>query len=663
MKPKSIITGIVCLFASLVLYGQDVIYGPVESPPEGGVTMQVSGTLGDEEQGRPGGQTIVFSNINLTNYTDVLYATLANEVKMSLNGGDFTGDEILTFDANNSNLATGNLIWNGATSMNTNEGAVIVVSKFLLNFTDLANNPLPLVPAGDYGLDPNIGAVVKLEAGGAFKINFIFLAGESTADTPALDFYYEANTPEEGVYAYLSYDWGWYWVNSAPGISQLATVMVTEGDTGWINQNYLHAWDIESEIEQIKFKIAETEPQLPVNGDLFLNDVAVDPGDTINLSQVLGDELIYVHDDSETDSDSIGLCLFDGDGTYYTEGEDTMFYLYFQINPLDDPPEVTVNAVLELAEDADSTISDSHLTTVDNESGAANNTYTLDPELDGTWPKFGIIKKSDIPLNSGDQFTQEDIDNGLISYKHDGTENSADGFIFRVVDEFGNPALKEDDSELFFFEISVTLLNDPPQFSANNPTEATQWEETLIDPNDLAATDEESSPSGIIFTLDPDSELPQFGVIKNGTTTLGPGDSFTMQNIIDGNIIYSNDGSNETEDRIVVEISDELGAVASDNGHSMFQHMINITLTGDNLDVVPDMKIYPNPGTGLFRIDWRGKEGSYEVINHAGQSMITGYLKELAETTVNLSGYPHGNYLLILKVDGNIVATGKLIKE
>lgn len=49
-------------------------------------------------------------------------------------------------------------------------------------------------------------------------------------------------------------------------------------------------------------------------------------------------------------------------------------------------------------------------------------------------PAKGILTKNSTPLNTGDTFTQQDINDGIISYVHNTSENETDSFDFVVID-------------------------------------------------------------------------------------------------------------------------------------------------------------------------------------------------------------------------------------
>ena len=58
--------------------------------------------------------------------------------------------------------------------------------------------------------------------------------------------------------------------------------------------------------------------------------------------------------------------------------------------------------------------------------------YTLD-----TAPANGTLYNNGVALSAGGSFTQADIDAGLITYDHDGSQTSSDAFAFTVDDGAG----------------------------------------------------------------------------------------------------------------------------------------------------------------------------------------------------------------------------------
>lgn len=645
MKKELLIASICTLAMCMITYGQDVIYGPADPLP-GSITFTYSGELNDEEIGLATGKMLYFSNVELANTTDVYFSTLPDEVKLSLNGSVFEGGEILQFDAGASDPASGILIWTGTTTLPSD--ATTVYTKFTFVATEQGTaTPVSLESPETVTGSNYPGGIIHVVPGTAYQINLRFDAGYSAGSMePALTFYNNEQTT--GNNAFSSYDYGWYWINDAPQVEDMDTLKVMEGDTACMGLDHLLVTDTESPDTEIFLTVASTDPQLPAFGTILLDQMPLNPEEKFTLAQLKNEIICYVHDDSETTEDSIALCISDGDGTYYSESgsTDSILYLPVKINPVNDPPVITVLETLETEEGGEASITELFLETVDNESDRTQVIYTLDPDLAGEWPKYGTVRLSGIPLGSGDQFTQDDIHEGRVAYHNDGSEHVSDGFIFTVEDGSGNNATGPEEEEKIFFEIAVTLVNDPPKLSANMPSEVDQWHEVIIDADHLAATDEESDPSHITFTLDPEVEVTQFGSLYLSDVALASGDAFTMQDIIDGNVKYVNDGSPEISDMIVVQISDEQGAIATDQEHTTFSHMFQVTITGIREHQDHAFMAYPNPGHGNLTMAWEGALDSYVIINLLGQRLKSGELKGMNEVQLDLTGFDRGTYLI-----------------
>lgn len=560
----------------------DTVYGPADEPP-GGVFMEVVGTLNDELISRSAGKDITFSTVSLAAYTDVYFATKTDSVRLSMNGGEFTGGEILSFNASLSDLPAGKVVWNGQTR--TVESATPVYTRFTMLVRDANDNPVPLVDPAFLNQDPYLGGMAQIISRGVLKVNLKFTASynQGSGFIPALDFSDQYSNADGMTYS--SFGWGWYWINAAPRLQTNDPIQVDEGDTAWIDHTHLQSFDYESP-ESEQYFYHDGSENHPANGALMFGEEEMEAGDTATMEVIRSGQIMYIHDDSETSSDSMRLSLVDGDGkAYYDIEGDSLFWVYFDITPIDDPPELTVHTDIETTEGGEVTITPSHLTAEDDVSAPGAIHYTIDPDMEGTWPKYGIIKKSGIPVSPGDQFTQQDLADSKITYKHDGTENASDGFVFSVQDESGHLA-ENNGTTTFFSDIVVTLSNDKPVFSANVPTEVDEGGTTVISPANLNAVDEESDAAHITFTLDPETSVPAFGTLFLESTALAPGDAFTVQDIMDGKVSYTHDGSEEPEDELVLSIMDEQGALAEDNGHTTFKHNILVSQVNDTPSVV-----------------------------------------------------------------------------
>ncbi len=88
--------------------------------------------------------------------------------------------------------------------------------------------------------------------------------------------------------------------------------------------------------------------------------------------------------------------------------------------------------------------------------GAASLTFTV-----GSVPTNGTLFKNAVALAASGTFTQEEINNNLITYSHNGGETISDGFSFTVSDGAGGSIASTN------FAITVTPVNDSPVLTNN----------------------------------------------------------------------------------------------------------------------------------------------------------------------------------------------------
>ena len=120
------------------------------------------------------------------------------------------------------------------------------------------------------------------------------------------------------------------------------------------------------------------------------------------------------------------------------------------IEPFNYPPSVSSNAGLLVQKGSSVVISSSVLSAEDTESAASSLVFTL-----RQIPAHGTLRRSGSPLGLDETFTQEDIDENLLSYIHAGNSEQDDSFSFFVTDA-SNKSTAETT-----FTISITLLSPP----------------------------------------------------------------------------------------------------------------------------------------------------------------------------------------------------------
>ena len=149
------------------------------------------------------------------------------------------------------------------------------------------------------------------------------------------------------------------------------------------------------------------------------------------------------------------ITLTDGDGgTVSTASR-------IEVAAVNDPPTLGANAGLTLAEGATATITAAMLDYNDAEQADSAIAYTLTGA-----PTNGILLLNGGALSVGGSFTQAQVNNGLVSFQHDGGETSNAGFAFSVSDGAGGLVAGQS------FAVAVTPVNDAPVVTTTAGTTA-----------------------------------------------------------------------------------------------------------------------------------------------------------------------------------------------
>jgi VCBS repeat-containing protein len=249
---------------------------------------------------------------------------------------------------------------------------------------------------------------------------------------------------------------------------------------------------------------------LRLNGTTLVGDGG-EGGATFTQADIYNGLVTYEHNGSETTSDSFNFSVADGAGGSIAN---TSFSI--TVNPVDDqPPVLATNAGLTVNEGAVFRLTPSQLQVTDADTPAGERVYTLDTAV-----TQGTLKLSDTTLSAGQTFIQDDIDNNLVTYEHDGSETTSDSFNFSVADGAGGSIANTS------FSIGVTPVNDAPV----NTVAGTQtiFEDTSLifsaaNNNQISINDVDAGNNPVQVTLSVDN-----GTLNlSGTTglTFNQGDS------------------------------------------------------------------------------------------------------------------------------------------
>ena len=201
-------------------------------------------------------------------------------------------------------------------------------------------------------------------------------------------------TTQTGVSASILYT-----RNYPPELDANSGLSTVSGTATTVTPAMLHVSDEDQAPDTLIYEV--TIP--PMQGTLSLSD-------TFTQLDIDRGQVVYTHTGSGDDNFSFSV----------TDGEDTLDGLFFEITVNNAEPVLTTNAGLVVAAGDTLPIDAAHLQVTDADDDPASLTYLI-----VTVPARGM-------LSLGVTFTQQDIDNGLLTYTRTGS--GGDSFAFTVSD-------------------------------------------------------------------------------------------------------------------------------------------------------------------------------------------------------------------------------------
>ncbi|NWW53111.1 CSPG4 protein, partial [Pedionomus torquatus] len=150
-------------------------------------------------------------------------------------------------------------------------------------------------------------------------------------------------------------------------------------------------------------------------------------------------------------------------------------------------------------------------------------------------PKHGYIENSHVPGIKLTTFTRKQMEQELIYYVHDGSEELLDNFTVIV----NNTELRKQSLSQTVF-VTVTAVNDEaPVIKVNRVLWVWVGSVTAITIGDLCAEDKDSSPSELIYSITP----PSNGHVALKSSPNKSILSFTQAHIIEGQLVFVHNGA------------------------------------------------------------------------------------------------------------------------
>ncbi len=221
----------------------------------------------------------------------------------------------------------------------------------------------------------------------------------------------------------------------------------------------------------------------------------------------------------------ITIAVSDGEAT-----NSTSFVL-----TVNSPPQFQANNLLTVTQGGWGTVTRDLLRAVDAESSPDRVMFTVAPSGQGGPPHFGWLQLHGTNLTWGSQFSQQDINDGLVIYQHDGGCGGNDDFNFGMSDGDGGFVPPQGQGG-YSFKIQILLGPMPP-----------------IALNDTAQTPMGRAFTGRLYATNPACQGRPFTfwVVTNGVRG-----TLTITNAAEGNFVYTPNPGEVGEDQVLFQVSD-----------------------------------------------------------------------------------------------------------
>ena len=328
-------------------------------------------------------------------------------------------------------------------------------------------------------------------------------------------------------------------INDNPSVTTNTGVNVARGTSNvtTITQAMLETTDTAGAV------LTYTLTTVPASGVLTLNNSSLSVGDTFTQANINAGNLKF------TSPNTGGALSF---STTLTDGIMATPLSAFSFN-------ITVNASpaqsaltgLTVAENATATVGQGNLEFTDADNTPAQVVYTLTAV-----PTKGTLRKNGSVLANSNTFTQQNINDGIITYVSTSEVNSVsdDTFKFTVQDGNNTPIV----TETTFTITRGADNNDAPLFSGNATVSATEDGSTILTNAILASSD----PDGVATTSDLTYQLQSIasGTIEkydgSSWSTVAPNGTFTQKNVNDSHVKYVTTSNFNGSTSFVLKLTD-----------------------------------------------------------------------------------------------------------
>ncbi|NWJ02786.1 CSPG4 protein, partial [Crypturellus undulatus] len=279
------------------------------------------------------------------------------------------------------------------------------------------------------------------------------------------------------------------------------------------------------------------------NGDLVLTNDTLHKLYQFTQEALEQKQVLFLH----RGTDMGRFVLFVTDGKHYASS-------LLEVRATDPYVRLANNTGLLVQKGREETITTANLSAVTNQDIRSD--HEIKYEIRSV-PKYGRIYVNDILMDS---FTQLDLREGRVVYRHDGSHNLTDTFNFTV---------HAKDIHLdagMHIRVYLESHQGPPRIVNNNNLLVEEGKQVKISKGKLQVFHESSSPSEIVFTV---REFPEHGYLRKFSSEKDSTGSdqkpiltFTQQDIDEGNVQYVQTVSNQLNDHFSVDVTNGVRAVS-----------------------------------------------------------------------------------------------------
>ncbi|KAM7291474.1 FRAS1-related extracellular matrix protein 2-like, partial [Ixodes scapularis] len=320
-------------------------------------------------------------------------------------------------------------------------------------------------------------------------------------------------------------------------------MFVVEGGDVSLDTLVAQVTDMDRPPDQLAFRITKH----PMHGRIVTaHSVVVDSFTKADVTPP--SFIVYRHDDSETTSDFFELYV--SDGMHQSSGR-----ISVTIEPVDDEtPRLVANTGLDVGVGEAKTITNRVLKAEDVDSEQSALVYSIIQP-----PKHGYLQylnassyRPQRNLSLGSNFTQQDIDRGLLVYRHTGVPGVRDLIKFDVTDG-SNPLIDQ------FFWVTVESVDAVYPEVVNRGVRLPEGGKVILTTATLSTTDLNSDDELLRFTV---TKSPSKGHLES---TDAPGvilRTFTQMQLAGNKICYVHTSKDESKlDSFEFEVSDGRNSV------------------------------------------------------------------------------------------------------